>query len=43
LGQTFPQIINYVEWIIVFFLAITSVALVRTIMKVRRDRKEPAE
>jgi membrane-associated protein len=43
LGQTFPQIINYVEWIIVFFLAITSLALVRTIIKVRRSRGEPAE
>ncbi len=38
LGQSFPEIINYVEWIIVFFLSITTLALVRTIIKVRRSR-----
>lgn len=40
LGQSFPGIIDYVEWIIVFFLAVTSFALIRTIVKVRRGRKE---
>jgi membrane-associated protein len=38
LGQTFPEIINYVEWIIVFFIGITSIALLRTFIKMRRKR-----
>lgn len=43
LGQTFPGIINYVEWIIVFFLTITTAALIRTVVQMRKERKEPAE
>ncbi len=43
LGQSFPGIINYVEWIIVFFLVVTSVALVRTFLKMRSTRKQPAD
>jgi membrane-associated protein len=35
LGQSFPQIINYVHYIILFFLAVTTIALVRTWISMR--------
>ncbi|MDJ1500595.1 DedA family protein [Xanthocytophaga agilis] len=37
LGQSFPQIINYVHYIIIFFLAITTFAVIRTWFSVRKD------
>ncbi len=40
LGQSFPQIINYVHYIIIFFLAITTFALVRTWFSVRKGDNE---
>ncbi len=36
LGHSFPQIINYVHYIIIFFLAITTFALIRTWLSVRK-------
>jgi membrane-associated protein len=42
LGQRFPGIIHYVEYIIIFFLAITSVALIRTLMALGKEKNEPA-
>lgn len=40
LGQRFPAIINYVEYIILFFIGITTIALVRTFFKMRRNRSD---
>ncbi|MDJ1479081.1 VTT domain-containing protein [Cytophagaceae bacterium DM2B3-1] len=40
LGQSFPQIINYVHYIIIFFLAITTFAVIRTWFSVRKDTSE---
>ncbi len=37
LGRSFPQIIDYVHYIIIFFLAITTIALVRTWFSVRKE------
>lgn len=39
LGQRFPQIINYVEYIIIFFIGITSIALIRTLIGMKRNSK----
>jgi membrane-associated protein len=38
LGQRFPGIINYVEYIILFFIGITSIALIRTLIGLRKKR-----
>lgn len=38
LGQRFPGIINYVEYIILFFIGITSIALIRTLIGLRRKK-----
>jgi membrane-associated protein len=45
LGQRFPAIINYVEYIILFFIGITTFALIRTFIQMRRNRqaKSPVE
>lgn len=40
LGHSFPQIIDYVHYIIIFFLVITTYALVRTWLSVRRQERE---
>jgi membrane-associated protein len=37
LGQSFPQIIHYVEYIIIFFLGITTFALIRTYLSVKKE------
>ena len=42
LGQRFPQIINYVEYIIIFFIGITSIALIRTFIGMKKKKKEQA-
>jgi len=39
LGQAFPQIINYVHWIIIFFLAITTFAVIKTYFSVKKNSK----
>jgi membrane-associated protein len=38
LGERFPAIINYVEYIILFFISITTIALIRTFIQMRRSR-----
>lgn len=40
LGQRFPGIIEYVEYIILFFIGITSIALIRTIIGLKKKRTE---
>lgn len=40
LGRRFPQIIDYVEYIILFFISITSIALIRTLIGMRRNQAE---
>jgi membrane-associated protein len=42
LGQQFPQIINYVEYIIVFFIGITSIALIRTLIGMKKKKEQTA-
>ena len=39
LGQRFPQIVNYIEYIILAFIAFTSFVLIRTYLQVKRDNK----
>ncbi|GAB3490610.1 VTT domain-containing protein [Spirosoma knui] len=36
-GEKFPWIINYVHWIIIFFLAITTYTVVKGYLNARRD------
>lgn len=43
-GARFPGIINYVHWIIIFFLGITTITVVRGYLNARRemrDEKQP--
>ncbi|AQG81278.1 DedA family protein [Spirosoma montaniterrae] len=42
-GERFPWIIDYVHWIIIFFLGITTYTLVRGIMNARRERQAEKE
>lgn len=42
LGQQFPGIIHYVEYIILFFIGITSIALIRTLIGMKRGSKKQA-
>ncbi len=39
LGQTFPQIIDYLHWIIIAFVVGTSLVVVRAFFKIRRQRR----
>ncbi|GAB3541444.1 DedA family protein [Spirosoma fluminis] len=38
-GEKFPWIINYVHWIIIFFLAITTYTVVKGYLNARRDSR----
>jgi membrane-associated protein len=38
-GERFPWIINYVHWIIIFFLAITTYTVVRGYLNARRESR----
>ncbi|QJW88060.1 DedA family protein [Spirosoma taeanense] len=38
-GERFPWIINYVHWIIIFFLGITTFTVVRGYLNARRERR----
>jgi membrane-associated protein len=38
LGERFPAIINYVEYIILFFIGITTFALIKTFIQMRRNK-----
>jgi membrane-associated protein len=38
-GEQFPWIINYVHWIIIFFLGITTFTVVRGYLNARRERR----
>ena len=40
LGKQFPQLINYVEYIIIFFLAITTITVIRSYLKIRQEHKK---
>jgi membrane-associated protein len=39
-GERFPWIIDYVHWIIVFFLAVTTFTVVRGYLNARKEMKE---
>ena len=39
-GQKFPWIINYVHWVILFFLGITTITVVRGYLNARKEMKE---
>ena len=43
LGIKFPGIVHYIEYIIIAFVAVTSIILIRTINKVRKDQKAKAD
>ena len=38
-GERFPWIINYVHWIIIFFLAITTFTVVKGYLNARKERR----
>lgn len=40
LGESFPQMADYVEYIIIFFLAITTITLIKGYLKVRKENKK---
>lgn len=40
LGMRFPGILNYVEYIILAFILLTSVAVINSFIKLRRENKE---
>jgi membrane-associated protein len=40
LGNQFPQLVNYVEYIILFFLAITTFTVVKSYLKIRQENKK---
>ena len=42
-GEKFPGIINYVEYIIIFFLAVTTFTVVRGYLNARKGMNEPEE
>lgn len=39
LGQKFPEIVHYIHYIIIAFVAVTTIILIRTVNQVRRDQK----
>ncbi|GAB4126389.1 MAG: VTT domain-containing protein [Raineya sp.] len=40
LGKTFPQLGQYVEYIVLFFLGITTITLIKGYLKVRKENKK---
>ncbi|MFD1142273.1 DedA family protein [Larkinella insperata] len=42
-GEKFPWIVDYVHYIIIFFLAITTFTVIRGYINARRDMKQPKE
>jgi membrane-associated protein len=42
LGRTVPQIIDYIEYFIIGFIVITTIPLVVSYIKIRRDGKKEA-
>jgi len=38
-GERFPGIVNYVHWIIIFFLAVTTFTVVRGYLNARKERR----
>ena len=38
-GERFPWIVDYVQWIIVFFLAVTTFTVVRGYLNARKEAK----
>ena len=38
-GERFPGIVNYVHWIVIFFLAITTVTVVKGYLNARKERR----
>lgn len=40
LGVQYPQIINYMHWIIVFFLSITTFTVIKSYLKIRESHKK---
>jgi membrane-associated protein len=40
LGKSFPKLANYVEYIVFFFLAVTTVTLIKGYLKVRKQSKQ---
>lgn len=42
-GERFPWIINYVHWIIIFFLSITTYTVVRGYLNARKERRMEKE
>ncbi|KOY87484.1 alkaline phosphatase [bacterium 336/3] len=40
LGKQFPELVNYVEYIIIFFLAITTFTVIRGYLKIRQEHKK---
>ena len=42
-GKKFPQIVDYVQYIILFFLALTTFTVVRGYLKARNEMKEESE
>ncbi|MGV3561032.1 DedA family protein [Larkinella arboricola] len=42
-GEKFPWIVDYVHYIIIFFLAVTTFTVIRGYINARRDMKQPKE
>ena len=40
LGNSFPQMVNYVEYIVLFFLGITTITLIKGYLQVRKENKK---
>jgi membrane-associated protein len=40
LGKEYPQILNYIEYIIIAFILLTSVAVVKSFLKLRNDNSD---
>ncbi|MDX1903549.1 MAG: DedA family protein, partial [Thermonemataceae bacterium] len=40
LGKQFPQLIHYVEYVIFFFLAITTVTVIKSYLNIRKEQKQ---
>ncbi len=40
-GERFPWIINYVHWIVIFFLGITTITVIRGYLNARKEMNEP--
>jgi membrane-associated protein len=41
-GERFPGLINYVHWIIIFFLGITTITVVRGYLNARKEMRQKA-